>query len=192
LPGRRADTTVRGAPMTTIDGSGDTPRAGRLRRAIEAHLGSRDVARVIYGSIIGLALVVALQAHPPGAGTAASLVVGTAVAVGLAEVYSELVGTEARTRHRVERAQVRELLADAGAVVFGAAFPAVFFVLAALGAFDIGVAFRLAKWTGLGLICAYAFLAARLSGYHLLGALVHAALIGAIGGALIALKALLH
>jgi len=192
LPGRPPGTTVPHAAMTAIDEPEDAHRAQRLRRAIEAHLGSRDVARVIYGSIIGLALVVALQAHPPGAGTAASLLVGTAIAVGLAEAYSELVGTEARTRHRVERAQVRELLGEAGAVVFGAAFPAVFFVLAALGVFDIDVAFRLAKWTGLGLICAYAFVAARLSGYHLLGALVHAALIGAIGGALIALKALLH
>jgi hypothetical protein len=192
LPGMRPDTTVPGEAMTAVDGSGDAHRVRRLRRAIEAHLGSRDVARVIYGSIIGLALVVALQAHPPGAGTTASLLVGTAVAVGLAEAYSELVGTEARTRRRVDRAQVRELVGEGGAVVFGAAFPAVFFVLAALGVFDIDVAFRLAKWTGLGLICAYAFVAARMSGYHLLGALVHAALIGAIGGALIALKALLH
>src|SRR4051794_13259570 len=43
-----------------IDGVG-------LRRAVDAHLGSRDVARVIYGSIIGLALVVALGQHPPSA-----------------------------------------------------------------------------------------------------------------------------
>ena len=69
-----------------------------LRRAIESHLGSGDVARVIYGSIIGLALVVALQEHPPTAATMASFLVGTAVAVGLAEVYSEYVGAEARTR----------------------------------------------------------------------------------------------
>jgi hypothetical protein len=163
-----------------------------LRRAIVAHLASRDVARVIYGSIIGLALVVALQAHPPGPATMASYLVGTALAVGLAEAYSELVGTEARTRRPVDRRQLRELLADAGAVTFGAGFPAAYFVLAAAGAIDDDVAFRLAKWTGLGLICAYAFLAARLSGYRLAGALAHAALLGAIGGALIALKALLH
>ena len=192
MPVRVLDTTVPGAAMTTVDGSGDVQRAGRLRRAIEAHLGSPDVARVIYGSIIGLALVVALQAHPPGAGTVASLLVGTAVAVGLAEAYSEIVGAEARTRRRIGRKHMRALFREAGAVVFGAAFPAVFFVLSALGAYEIDTAFQLAKWTGLGLICAYGFLAARLSGYHLLGALVHAALIGAIGGALIALKALLH
>jgi hypothetical protein len=163
-----------------------------LRRAIEAHLGSRDVARVIYGSIIGLALVVALGNHPPSAATMSGFLVGSAVAVGLAEAYSEFVGTEARTRRPVERTQVRQLLADAGAVTFGAGFPALFFVLAAAGAIETDLAFSLAKWSGLGLICAYGFLAARLSGARLGRALVHAALIGAVGGALIALKALLH
>lgn len=178
--------------MTTIGESEDAHHGGRLRRAIAAHLGSRDVARVIYGSIIGLAVVVALEPHPPGAATMASYLIGTALAVALAEIYSEFVGTEARTRRHVARTQLRELLADAGAVAFGAGFPAAFFVLAAAGAVDVDAAFRLAKWTGLGLICAYAFLAARLSGYRLAGALMHAALLGAVGGALIALKALLH
>lgn len=175
--------------MTAIGRSTD---ARRLRRAVEAHLGSRDVARVIYGSIIGLALVVALQPHPPGAATMASYLIGTALAVALAEIYSEFVGTEARTRRPVARTQLRELLADGGAVTFGAGFPAVFFVIAAAGVLDVDAAFLLAKWTGLGLICMYAFLAARLSGYRLAGALIHAALLGAIGGALIAIKALLH
>lgn len=163
-----------------------------MRRAIVAHLGSRDVARVIYGAIIGLALVVALEAHPPSAGAVVSFLVGTALAVGLAEVYSEYVGTEARTRRPVDRRQLRHLLAEAGAVTLGAGFPAVFFALAAADAMELDTAFVLAKWTGLGLICTYAFLAARLSGYRLVGALVHAAVLGAIGGALIAIKALLH
>jgi hypothetical protein len=172
-----------------------TPIAGRVRSvrdAIDAHLGSRDVARVIYGSIVGLALVVALEDHPPGAGGTAAALLGTALAVGLAEAYSELVGTEARTRRPVDRTQVRELLADSASVTFGAGFPALFFVLAAAGAIELELAFALAKWTGLGLIGAYGFLAARVSGAGLGRALVHAAILGAIGGALIALKALVH
>jgi hypothetical protein len=87
---------------------------------------------------------------------------------------------------------VRKLLADAGAVTFGAGFPSLFFVLAAAGAIDTDLAFSLAKWSGLGLICAYGFLAARLSGARLGRAFVHAVLVGAVGGALIALKALMH
>jgi hypothetical protein len=159
---------------------------------IEAHLESRDVAHVIYGAIIGLALVVALQTHPPTAGETAAVLFGTALAVGLAELYSEIVAAEARTRHPVPRDEIRARAVHALAVVFGAGFPAVFFVLAAVGVFDVQLAFTLSKWTGLGLICGYGFLAARMTGAGIMGALLHAAAVGAIGGFLIALKSLLH
>jgi VIT1/CCC1 family predicted Fe2+/Mn2+ transporter len=171
------------------DGDAATPS---LRDRIESHLGSRDVAHVIYGAIIGLALVLALQAHPPTAAQTVGLVVGTALAVGLAELYSEIVASEARTRRTIARAQVREMAGESLAVVFGAAFPAVFFILAAAGVMGESLAFTLSKWSGLGLICGYGFVAARLAGQSLGRALLHAVAVGVIGGALIALKALLH
>jgi hypothetical protein len=165
---------------------------GPVRRALAAHLQSRDVSRVIYGAIIGLALVVALEAHPPTAAQAIGAIAGTAIAVGLAEAYSEVIGTEARTRRRVPVSAVRGIAQDAGAVIFGAGFPVVFFILAAAGVLEVGTAFTLSKWTGLGLIGAYGYFAGRLAGAGVAGALVHAAAVGAIGGTLIALKALLH
>jgi hypothetical protein len=174
--------------------SREPSNAGRTgwRSTIEDHLGSRDVARVIYGAIIGLALVVALEDHPPAPGAMAATVAGTALAVGLAEAYSEIVGEEARTRKPVHGAGVRVLLIDGVAVTFGAGFPAVFFVLAAADVMDTDLAFTLSKWTGLGLIAIYGYLAARLSGSGLGGALLHAAAVGVVGGALIALKAIVH
>src|SRR5688500_1343850 len=102
-------------------------RAGR-------HLGSRQVGRVIYGAIIGLALIVALENHPPAAGVVAATLLGTGFVVALAELYSDAVGTTLRTRRRVTRAEVHEISTEAAAVAFGASFPAVFFVLAALDA----------------------------------------------------------
>jgi hypothetical protein len=163
-----------------------------MRRAVAEHLQSDDVTQVIYGTVIGLALVVALGTHPPSAGQTVAAVAGTAVAVGLAEMYSELVGGEARTRSPARLPQVKAAATEAAAVMFGAGFPAVFFVLALLGAFDVDLAFTLSKWTGLGLICAYGFVAGRLSGSGVGRSLLHAAAVGTIGGALIALKALLH
>jgi hypothetical protein len=180
------------------DAQGTAPAAdratlrGRLRRGVDAHLGSDDVARVIYGAIIGLALVVALQAHPPPAGTVVVTLLGTAVAVGLAEAYSELIAADARTHHRADGQRLRRIAGESCAVMFGVAFPAVFFVLAAAGAVADATAFALAKWTGLALICAYGFVGARLSGSSVAGALARAAAVGAIGGILIALKALVH
>ena len=163
-----------------------------MRRSIEAHLGTRQVARVIYGAIIGMALVVALQAHPPSATEMTVALLSTAVAVGLAEGYSEVVGRETRLRRRLTREELREILDDVLAVMFGVVFPDVFFGLAATGVITLDTAFDLAKWSGLGLIAFYGFCAARLAGESLAGAFVRGAAVGAIGGFLILLKALVH
>src|SRR3954462_14325000 len=179
------------------------PLRARVRRNVEAHLGSPDVAHIIYGAIIGLALVEALAKHPPPSGTVAATLVGTAVAVGLAEAYSELVAADARTQrpaarprggtHRqAARRRLRHVARESSAVVFGAGFPAAFFVLAAVGVIAAATAFTLAKWTGLGLIVGSGFLGARLSGSSVPAALAKAAAVGAIGGIVILLKALLH
>src|SRR5687767_8996388 len=101
-----------------------------MRASLEQHLGSRQVGRVVYGSIIGLALVVAIESHPPEPGVMAVWLLGTAMAVGLAEIYSEIVGVETSTRQPVARHQLRHMFEDAGAVAFGVAFPAVFFLFA--------------------------------------------------------------
>lgn len=163
-----------------------------LSRFVEDHLGSTQVARVIYGAIIGLALVVALEHDPPGAGVMAGTLVVTGVAVGLAELYSEIVGTEVRTGRRADPARVREIVADVAAVAFGISFPAVFFLLSGVGVMEVETAFELAKWSGLALTGFYGFCAARLSGLGLPAALAQAAAVSAIGGFLIGLKAVIH
>ena len=163
-----------------------------MRTRLEAHLGSRQVGKVVYGSIIGLALIVALEGHPPGAGVMAVWLLGTAVAVGLAEVYSEVVGAETSTRRPVSRPQLGAMVDDAAAVGFGVASPAVFFLLSALGVFDVDTAFTVAKWSGLGLIGFYGYWAARFAGAAPYRALVKGALVALVGAGLILLKSLVH
>jgi hypothetical protein len=157
-----------------------------------AHLGSRQVARVLYGSIIGLALVLALEAHPPSAATVAGSLFATAIAVGLAELYSEYVGTETRTRRRVDREQFAEIWDEVGAVVLGIAFPAVFFLMAAVGIIERDTAFTIAKWSGLGLITAYGYAAARLTGAGVPRSIYRASMAALIAAFLIVIKSLLH
>jgi hypothetical protein len=118
--------------------------------------------------------------------------VSTGVAVGLAELYSEIVGTETRMRHRIQRAELAPIIEDALAVTIGVAFPALFFILAAAGALELDTAFKVAKWTGLTLIAVYGFAAARLAGAGLLGAIAQALAVAAIGAVMIAVKALVH
>lgn len=163
-----------------------------MRRALAAHFDSRQVSRVIYGSIVGLALVVVMENHPPSAAVVISTLLATGVAVALAELYSEVVGTSARLRHRIEGHLLRDAVSDAVAVAIGVAFPVVFFVLAAAGLMELETAFDLAKWTGLGLIGFYGYCAARLSGASVVASLAQAAAVGAIGAVLIAIKALVH
>jgi hypothetical protein len=163
-----------------------------MRASLEAHLGSRQVGKVVYGSIIGLALVVALENHPPAAWVMTVWLLGTALAVGLAEVYSEVVGAETSTRRPVTRPQVAHMTEDAAAVGFGVACPAVFFALSALGLLQLGTAFSVAKWTGLALIGFYGYWAARFAGAATYHALLKGGLAALIGAGLIALKALVH
>jgi hypothetical protein len=168
------------------------PAATRLRTRIQAHLGTGQVGRVIYGAIIGMAVIVVLQEHPPAPAVVAGFLLMTALAVGLAELYSEMVATETRTRRRVRTEHVLEILEDVVAVGFGITFPAVYFVLAALGAMEVDTAFTLAKYSGVGLIGFYGFCAARLAGASVPSALLQGLAAGAIGGALIAFKAFVH
>jgi hypothetical protein len=163
-----------------------------VRGAIEGHLGSGHVARVIYGAIIGLALVVSLESHPPSSAVMLATIVGTALAVSLAELYSDFVATETRTRQRIDRDSLRHIGDEAAFVAFGVAFPAIFFLLAAAGAMQVDTAFTVAKWSGLGLIGFYGFWAARLAGAGTGVCVIHALAVALVGGVLIALKALVH
>jgi len=163
-----------------------------VRSFLRAHLGSRQVSRVVYGSIIGLALVVALEAHPPAPHAVIATLLGTTVAVALAELYSELVGFETVRRRRANRDEVHDLYGDMAAVSFGIAFPAVFFALAAAGVISDDAAFTIAKWAGVGLIGLYGFAGARLSGAGLRKSVLQATAVALIGATLIGLKALVH
>jgi len=163
-----------------------------MRTSLEQHLGSRQVGKVVYGAIIGLALTVAIESHPPKPAVMVVWLLGTALAVGLAEVYSEVVGAETSTRRPITRPQLGHMAEDALAVGFGVAFPAVIFLLSAFGLFEVGTAFSIAKWTGLGLIGFYGYWAARFAGATSRGALVKATLVALVGAGLILLKSLVH
>jgi hypothetical protein len=179
------------ATSQRADSTGTAPGGPRLPRAIAAHLSSEHVSEVVYGTVIGLALVVALEAHPPAAGVTAATIVTTAVAVGLAELYSELVGARVR-RSRGVLLEHERIGPGVGAVVAGAAFPAIFFILAALDVIELDTAFSIAKWSGLSLIALYGWWAARLDGASHRRALLYAGAVALIGAFVIAVKALVH
>jgi hypothetical protein len=159
---------------------------------IERHLGGERVARVTYGAIIGMALIVVLEKHPPRSAVVVGTLMATALAVALAELYSEVIGHQTRHRERVQAHHLRRLTGDVAAVAFGIAFPAVFFLADLAGLLKEDTAFTLAKWSGLVLIGFYGFCAARLAGEKFLPALLQALAVAAVGAMLIAFKAVVH
>jgi VIT1/CCC1 family predicted Fe2+/Mn2+ transporter len=163
-----------------------------LNSRLASHLRSGQVSRVIYGSIIGLALVLTMEAHPPTSGVAVGTLLSTAVAVALAELYSEAIGARARSSLGSSTHPLGTMMTDAVAVAFGIAFPSVFFLAVVLDLMDYDTAFAVAKWTGLGLIAGYGYVAARLSGTRTARALVEAVVVALIAAVLIGLKALVH
>ena len=175
-----------------MDGPASPPELHGWAARLRSHLRSGPVSRVVYGSIIGLALVLTLEAKPSSPGTAAGTLVATAVAVGLAELYSEVVARHARVGLGGKAEPMREVLEDTVAVIFGVAFPALFFLAAAAGRIELDTAYRLAKWTGLGLIAVYGYLGSRLAGSSHPHSLLRAAGVALIAALLILFKALVH
>ena len=163
-----------------------------LQKFVADHLDSHHVSRVLYGAIIGLALIFSLEHHPPTAHQVAIALIGTAIAVSLAEIFSDVIGTETRTHRRVQRGEVREILGGSLAVAIGIVFPIVFFELAAFGAMKLSTAFDVAEWSGIALTAFYGWSAGRLAGQGHVASLVQACAVALIGAVLIGLKVLTH
>lgn len=163
-----------------------------VHRRILTHLSSGQVSRVVYGSIIGLALVLTLEAHPPAPAAAVGTLLATALAVALAELYSEHLGGRTLASMGEHREPLSAMTENAVAVAIGVAFPSVFFLAVVLDVMAYGTAFAVAKWSGLALIAGYGFLAARLTGAGMARALLEAGAVAAIAAVLIGLKALVH
>lgn len=169
-----------------------TTTGGRTEKWLEAHLASNEVAHVLYGTVVGLAVVLALQHDKYRSAKVAGFLIGTAITISLAGLFSEAISTQARRRADLTRADRRVLRRETVAELFGCGFPAAFFVLAALGAIQERTAFLLAKWSGIALVVGYAYLASRLAG-HARGRAVRYALLAALVGIVVVqLKALAH
>ena len=184
-----------GRPDRRQPSDGARPAAVSRRHAggLEQHLGSRQVAKVVYGSIIGLALVVALEAHPP--------------APGVMAVWLRRHGRRGRPRRGLQRGRGRRdphrqpvTRRRAGATwsrtpsrsAFGVAFPAVFFV--ALGHGPVrdrhGVHDRQVDRPGADRLLRVLGGPVRGASPH--RALLKGALVALIGAGLILLKSLVH
>jgi hypothetical protein len=185
--------------VTAPRGSPTTPRHHALHRFLRpggfGRLPPSDgqlAARSIYGAILVLALLLALQEHPPGPFRAALLVSGTVLAVLAAEVYAEVLGMEFDLGRTATREEFRHELRKFGPITLSAEVPVLVLVLSGFGLFSEHLAFQLAIWLTVALIAAEGFLARRLAGRSLFASLRSACVLGGIGIALAVFKQLAH
>ena len=171
-----------------------------LSRYLGAQLSSEDrrrvegqyAARSIYGSILVLALLLALENHPPTPLRAAGVVAGTVLAVLAAEAYAENLGAELALGRRETREERRARFRELAAMTVSAEAPVAILLLSAAGVLDLDTAFRLAKWSTLALLLIGGYLARRLAGTSRLSAAWSGLLVFGVGVVISVLKAWLH
>ena len=159
----------------------------RIRSLLVGH----RAGKVVYGIIIALAIVITLEAHPPGALEAEITILLGAVAVAIAEFYSDVLQTRITERRGVTREEMHRIGRHIGAVLVGALLPLPVFLLVSLGVLNIDAAFDLVKWMLVAVLFAYGFIAAQIGGAGTLRSLMLAGILGSTGLIVVLVKAAL-
>ena len=98
------------------------------------------VAKSLYGSITLLAVLLSLEDHLPTAWHGASLLLGTALSVALAEAFSESIGQVIAGQKQLDRAELVEIWHETRPVLSAAYLPLLMIVLVGFGLFSVSTA----------------------------------------------------
>jgi hypothetical protein len=146
----------------------------------------------VYGSVIVLAVIIALDETSIRPREAIASVIGAAIATLLAELYADYLGETIREARSPTHAERVRALSDASAGMIAAALPVVFFVLAAADVMSMESAFDAAIWTGVGVVGFYAFVANRAAGFSVARSLLACVAFALLGTILVLIKAAVH
>jgi len=166
--------------------------ASRMLREVIRFMTPARATHAVYGSMIVLAVISGLDDASATAREAFVTIIGLAIAVGLSQVYADVIGATFREKRSLLPAEWLEISANV-AFGFGAALlPAVFFALADLGVISLRNAFVVAEWTGVAVIWFYVFTAGRAARLTLARALAWSVALTACGVGIVELKLLAH
>lgn len=146
------------------------------------------VSKIIYGSIIILVVILAMEDHPPSAAGTVATVLFAGLGVALAELYSDFIGTRIRERRGLTWNERSQITRNVSAVMIGAFLPMPFFILAWIGLMRLEVAIVFARWTLVGVLLFYGYVASKLSGYNNLWSMVSAVTVCTIGLLVVLIK----
>jgi hypothetical protein len=149
---------------------------------------AKRATHAVYGSMIVLAAITGLDEASATANECLVAVIGIAFAVGVSEVYADVVGSTFRHGRAPTGEERIEIAVD---VTFGfaaALSPAIFFLLARFGVISVGHALNVAEWAGVGVLWFYVFAAARAAGLRLPRAIAWSILLTVCGVVIVQLK----
>ncbi len=147
------------------------------------------VAKVIYGTIIILVVILAMEDHPPSTIGTVVTVLFAGFGVALAELYSDMIGTRIEKKRHLTWGERNHIIKNVSSVMVGAFFPVPFFILAWLGFLELKFAITLAKWTLVGVLLFYGYVASKLSGYSNIWSIVSATAVCTTGIIVVLIKA---
>lgn len=105
-----------------------------------------DIARSVYGLLIVMTVLEAMELHPPHAGwEGAELLLGSLLLVALADAYADAIAGMVVHKHPPNRTELRGVGRGIVPVLFGAPLPLLVLVLSAMGVISIRHAVDLAE-----------------------------------------------
>ena len=114
---------------------------GMFSSLIDGH----RVSKIIYGTIIVLVVIIAMEDHPPSPAGTVATVLFSGLGVALAEVYSEFIGTRINQRRSLTWSERQQITKNVSAVMIGALLPLPLLILAWIGVMRFELAFVLDK-----------------------------------------------
>ena len=152
------------------------------------NLDGHRVSKIIYGTIIILVVILAMEDHPPSPLGTVVTILFSGLGVALAELYSDFIGTKIDKRSSLTWEDRKRITQNVSAVMIGALLPLPLIVLAWLGVFSLEFAIFLDKWLLVMVLLFYGFVAAKLSGYSNVWSLASAFGVSAVGLFVVMLK----
>ena len=158
----------------------------------EPAISERFVARAVYGLITVLAVLQAMELHPPDAWRGAITLFGTTLAVALIEVYAEAIGVLLGRSGRLDRQELAHMWHEAAPVMVGAQGPTVVLVLSALGLMSVETAIDIAQVVAFLTLFGYGWRIGQLLDQRWTRQVASGLILVAIGGLLVGIKAAFH
>jgi hypothetical protein len=154
---------------------------------------SRGIAAAIYGQILVTAVVAALSEDPAvGLGYLLLSTVTTVVVLWIAHVYSGMIARGIELQKRMGRAEIGAVVAAEWPMLETAIPTIVILLLGIIGVFSRNTTVTLAVGAGVITLCLWGLVFGRSAGESWPSAALSAAINGALGLVIVALKAIVH